>query len=183
MDSLKTHNQDIVLVAPDVERDAPISVQWLEGAIGRDTLKLMGNTDENNKPSTLEAEKERVRDFIASKDQLNWMIQFKDKIVGSVWVSLKPTDYLLAPSIHIMIGDPAARGQGVGSQACSAVIDHMRKEGSYDYLYSRHLVKNTPANNLLKDLGFENLGEQYSDSDGLSWQNVSLGLNNSLGIN
>ena len=180
MNTLDTYNQDIKLVPPDVERDAPISVQWLEGDIGRETLKLMGNTDDGNKPSDLEAEKERVRQFISSTDQLNWMIQLKDKIVGSVWVDLEDTDYLPAPAIHIMIGDPSARGHGVGNQACSSVIDYLKADGSYLHLFSRHLVHNKGASNLLHDLGFLELGKQYSDTDGLEWQNVALQLRDVL---
>ena len=64
MESLVTQIPELELVQPDIERDAPISLEWLEGDVGRNTLRLMGNTDENNKPSTLEAEKERVQGFL-----------------------------------------------------------------------------------------------------------------------
>lgn len=176
MNNLNTPNKEIILVTPDIERDPPLSVAWLEGSNGRETLRLMGNTDEQNKPSTLEQEKERVRDFIESTNQLNWMIQLKDKIVGSVWVDLDDSEYLSAPSIHIMIGDPNSRGYGVGTNACSAVIDYLKDSGKYKTLNSRYLLINSGSAHLLNGLGFEKIGNQYSDKDGLEWQNVILSL-------
>lgn len=174
MNSLQTANKDITLVPPDVERDAPLGVQWLAGEAGRVTLKLMGNTDEQNKPSTLEEEKERVRDFIENTNQLNWMIQFKNSIVGSIWVDLVASEHLPAPSIHLMIGDPNARKHGIGTDACIAVIKYLKNTEEYRTIYSRHLVINIGSAKLLNILGFENNGSTYSDSDGLVWQNVEL---------
>lgn len=178
MTTLSTSNVELKLIPPDVERDAPISVRWLEGSLGRETLKLMGNTEENNRPSTLKVEKERIRDFIESSDQLTWMIQFRNKIVGSIWVDLKAKGYLLAPSIHIMIGNPDSRGHGVGTNAFEAVIDYLRSNGDYEYLYSRHLSENQIASKLLDGRGFVKSGGQYKDKDGLTWQNVKLKLAN-----
>ena len=117
MNAIETQNIDIKLVPPDIERDARLGVEWLADDIGRETLRLMGNTNENNKPSTLEEEKERVRGFIENTNQMNWMIQFKDKVVGSIWVDLEDTEYLPAPSIDITIGDPESRGHRVGTKA------------------------------------------------------------------
>lgn len=176
MNTLNTSYNGLKLVAPDVERDAPISLKWLEGSSGRETLRLMGSSDKQNKPSTLENEKKRVRDFIKSPDQLTWMLQLNDQIIGSIWISLKDTQHLPAPSIHIMVGNPESRGQGVGTYASEAVIDHLMNNTSYDCLYSRYLAENQPAANLLLGLGFERHGELYVDKDGLSWQNVKMEL-------
>lgn len=176
MDNISTSNPDLFLINPDIERDAPLSVKWLEGDIGRQTLRLMGNKNEQNKPSTLEDEKRRIKDFVESTNQINWMLQFKDKIVGTIWVDKEPTDYLLAPAIHIMIGDPLQRGKGIGRCAYEAVVNYLKDEGSSDYLFSRHLTYNRPIANLLLGAGFEKHGEQYTDSDGLEWQNVRLSL-------
>lgn len=176
MNNLETQILGLELVQPDVERDAPISVQWLDGDIGRNTLRLMGNTDKRNQPSTLEEEKKRVQDFIESKSQLTWMIKFQEKIVGTVWINLESSDYLPGPSIHIMIGDPSSRGHGVGLNTIKTVVEHLKSGGNYEILYSRHLVTNEVADNLLRDVGFENLGEEYKDSDGLGWQNEQLDL-------
>ena len=176
MAELQTKSPDITLVQPDVERDAPTAVKWLEGNIGRTTLKLMGNDGEHNRPSTLEEERVRIKGFLDSDDQLTWMIRLQDKIVGTVWVNLNETEYLLGPSVHIMIGDPGARGQGVGGNTITTVIDYMRNAGEYDTLYSRHLATNERASGLLKEVGFKILGEQYTDQSNLSWQNVSKSL-------
>jgi RimJ/RimL family protein N-acetyltransferase len=176
MIELQAQSPDITLVAPDVERDAPLAVAWLEGDIGRSTLKLMGNDDAHNKPSTLDEEKERVQSFIDAKDQLTWMIRLQDKVVGTVWVNLTATEYLPGPSVHIMIGDPEARGHGVGGNTINAVIDYLRQTNQYDTLYSRHLTSNERAGKLLADSGFEQLNQPYNDHSHLTWQNVSRSL-------
>jgi RimJ/RimL family protein N-acetyltransferase len=176
MNTLNTQNIDINLVPPNIERDAPLGVDWLSGNTGRDTLKLMGVTDEYNKPSTLEEEKDRVKGFIDNTNQLNWMIQFKGNIVGSVWVDLKDSEYLPSPSVHIMIGDQSSRGNGVGTSSCKAVIEYLKNEKDYKKIYSRYLLLNSGSERLLTNLGFEKLGNIYADSDGLEWQNALLQL-------
>lgn len=172
---LETNNPHIHLVEPDVERDAPISVGWLEGDLGRDTLRLMGVSAHENEPSTLNQEKERVEGFIANEEQLNWMISYDGKIVGSVWADLQATDELPGPSVHIMIGDSEVRGKGIGTASISAVIEHLRQRNT-ETIYSRHLLDNEGSKHLLNSLGFNNLGEPYTDKDGLEFQNVSLEL-------
>ncbi len=174
MPRLKTKNPNIELVEPDIERDAPIAVNWLAGDIGRQTLRLMGNTDKNNKPSSLDEEKARIKGFIESEEQLTWMISLHENIIGTIWVLTDDTEYVSGPSIHFMIGDPDARGHGAGRAATQAVIDYLREEGKYQHLFSRHLMVNEGAKKLLESCGFEKLEEPYEDSDGLSWQNVAL---------
>jgi hypothetical protein len=176
METLNTHFPDLELIQPDIERDAPISLEWLEGEMGRNTLRLMGNSDEQNKPSTLEAEKERVKGFLESNDQLTWMIKFHEKIVGTVWVNLNANEYLPEPSIHIMIGDPTCRGLGIGLNTIQSVIEYLRTDDRFETLYSRHLVNNKIADSLLSTVGFEDLGKEYQDADGLAWQNEKLNL-------
>jgi RimJ/RimL family protein N-acetyltransferase len=170
-ESLQTNNPDVSLVEPDIERDAALGVQWLEGELGRATLTSMGVAEKDNKPTTLENERERVRDFIEGQDQLNWMIEYKGKIVGSVWADLKQVGNVPAPAIHIMIGDPDVRGKGVGFAATSKVTEHLEDQG-FKNVYSRHLTKNNGASGLLRSLGFTELSEPYTDEDGLEWQNV-----------
>jgi len=172
---LHTINPIIHLIEPDIERDAKLGQQWLEGELGRNTLRLMGVADKHNHATTLEQEKERVRDFIENADQFNWMIQLDDKVVGSIWVDLKPKDKIPAPAVHIMIGDPTARGKGIGGASTDAVIDYLRQQGEVA-VYSRTLVQNTVAKNLLNNNGFMPDGEPYTDEDGLEWQNAALHL-------
>ena len=103
------------------------------------------------------------------------MIQLDNKVVGSIWVDLKPKDKVPAPALHIMIGDPIVRGKGVGGASTVAVIDFLRQQGEAA-VYSRTLVQNTIAKNLLYDNGFMPDGEPYTDEDGLKWQNAALHL-------
>lgn len=172
--TLHTINPDVLLVEPNIERDAILGVQWLEGKLGRATLTSMGVADKDNKPTTLEYERERVRGFIDGQDQLNWMIEYRGKIVGSVWADLKQVGTVPAPAIHIMIGDPKARGKGIGFAATSKVTEHLEDLG-FKSIYSRHLTKNNGASGLLQSLGFTKLGNPYTDDDGLEWQNENKG--------
>ena len=169
---LETNSPDVQLVVPDIERDAALGVEWLEGELGRATLTSMGVADKDNKPTTLEYERERIRDFIERDDQLNWMINYQGKVVGSIWVDLEQVGSVPAPAIHIMIGNPEMRGKGVGYAVTSKVIEYLQNERNAKNIYSRHLTKNSGASNLLDSLGFEKLGEPYTDEDGLEFQNV-----------
>ena len=171
VENLQTNNPDVLLVEPDIERDAALGVQWLEGELGRATLTSMGVADKDNKPTTIEHERERVRDFIEKQDQLNWMIEYQGKVVVSVWADLEQVGNVPAPAIHIMIGDPDVRGKGVGFAATSKVTEYLENQG-FNTIYSRHLTKNSGASGLLQSLGFTNFGELYTDEDGLEWQNV-----------
>ncbi len=171
---LKTGLPDLQLAIPDVERDAAPSVEWLDGENGRETLALMGNTEEDNKPSDLETERARIATFLSNPDQITWALRYRNKTVGAVWVSLKPTNHLPAPSLHIMIGDPSARGLGLGSAAFQSVISFL--QGKYTAIYSRHLMTNKGSEKLLKKVGFAPLGATYEDEDGLNWQNVAIKL-------
>lgn len=177
--TLETNNPDLKLVEPVIERDALTSVKWLEGDIGRATLQLMGVADKDNKPTTLQEEEERVKDFLTRKDQLNWMIEHQGNIVGSVWVDLEASEYLPSPAVHIMIGDPNMRGQGVGLASVRSVIQYLKDDG-VKVLYSRYITTNTGSEHLLSSLEFNSLGEPYNDGD-LLFQNVKLDLNADIG--
>lgn len=169
---LGTADPLVELVEPDIERDPLLGVEWLSGEIGRDTLSLMGVTDRDNVPTNLENEKKRVAGFIDNESQFNWMIKYDTDIVGSIWVDLQENEGLPAPAIHIMIGDPNARGKGIGNSTTKSVIDYLHSQGKTT-IYSRHLVTNERAAKLLEEQGFTDYGEAYSDQDGLKWQNMS----------
>lgn len=171
VENLQTNNPDVLLVEPVIERDAALGVQWLDGELGRATLTSMGVAEKDNKPTTIEHERERVRDFIERQDQLNWMIEYQGKVVGSVWADLEQVGNVPAPAIHIMIGDPDVRGKGVGFAATSKVAEYLESRG-FNSIYSRHLTKNSGASGLLQSLDFTNFGVPYTDDDGLEWQNV-----------
>jgi RimJ/RimL family protein N-acetyltransferase len=173
---IPTSLPDLVLVMPSVVRDAPIAVGWLAGDSGRETLRLMGNTEDHNKPSTLGEEQERIRDFITDTEHATWTMLYRRKPVGVVWVDFNATKYLLAPSVHIMIGDPSVRGQGIGGAAIMCVIGLFKDEGRYKKIHSRYLTSNQGSMKLLVKLGFSHDGDTYKDEDGLEWQNVILEL-------
>jgi RimJ/RimL family protein N-acetyltransferase len=171
---LLTSDEKIKLVRPDVERDSELGAKWLVGDIGRETLWAMGVPMQKIQPSNIESERERVTNFLSNPAQLNWMIEMSDQVVGSIWVDLDATDYLQAPAIHIMLGDPAARGRGVGPQAFRTVIDYLAKERKVPTIYTRHLVDNVGAANMIAGAGFQIDGDSYDDQDGLVWQNMKL---------
>lgn len=173
--TLETADPSIRLIEPDIERDARLGVAWLDGQVGRKTLELMGVPDKDNKPSSLDKERERVRGFIVNEDQLNWMIEADNKVVGSIWVDLHPTDEIPGPSIHIMIGDPEARGHGIGDTVTKSVINYLHEQGN-SKIYSRRLTSNDNAAKLLSQNGFVELDIPYTDKDELTWQNVVLDL-------
>ncbi len=175
---IQTSNPRIHLIEPSIERDAPLSVQWLQGEPGRTTLRLMGVSDSDNKPSSLEQEKERVSSFISNEDQLNWMIAFDDRVVGSIWVDLVEKNLVPPPSIHMMIGAAAARGKGIGKAITPAVLQHLKQNG-HDTVYSRHLITNEAVAHLLGNFGFKKMGQPYADEDGKYWQNVLLSFDSS----
>lgn len=174
MHNLNTKNSDVKLVIPNVKRDAPISVGWLSGESGQQTMLLMGNAPQDIEPPTLKTEQQRIKDFINSTDQKTWMISFKNQIVGVIWADLKPTKYLPAPSVHIMIGNPNCRGKGVGKAAMGALIKHLQQDCACNKIYSRLLVGNKAAAALLTSFDFIDFGEPYSEPNGLLWQNVIL---------
>ncbi len=170
---LRTEKENINLVEPNIERDAQKGVEWLSGELGKQTLQSMGVPEDGIQPTTLNEEIERVKDFIEKPDQLNWMIAVNGEVVGSVWADLTPTEHLQAPSVHIMIGEPSARGEGTGAASVKSVIHYLLSQG-YSEVYSRHLTSNKGASKLLSELGFVGDGSEYTDRDSLEWQNVKL---------
>jgi GNAT superfamily N-acetyltransferase len=173
---LATSLPDLSLVRPNLAKDAHQAVEWLQGPAGRDTLRLMGNTEAQNKPSTLSEEHNRLRDFITSTTEDTWMLRYQGKTIGAIWLSFEASDYLQAPSIRIMIGDPTVRGRGIGGAAVTALIEQLAQAGKTEYLYSRYLIGNTGSATLLARLGFTHDGNTYHDRDGLEFQNVRLAL-------
>ena len=168
---LSTADGKLRLIRPDVARDAPLSVGWLQGEAGRRTQLLMGNAPQRLIIPTLATEQERVRSFLENKQQRTWAIEYDGQVVGAIWVNLQSDEHLKAPAIHIMIGDPEARGKGIGKQAIGLVMRSMRSEKEFRTLYSRHLVDNTAAAAILRPYGFQKAGKPYGDADGLQWQN------------
>ena len=187
---LKTSNDKVKLVKPNVQRDSIISVGWLEGQKGKDTLRLMGNNENVvSQPISLEIESERIQDFLDKKNQLNWAIQFNDpgdeRIVGAIWVDLEKNKIELdngnfielnAPSPHIMIGETDARNQGIGTVAIQAVMDYLVNEMHSEKIYTRAKTNNDRVIHLLKKSGFRESGESYTDKDRIDFQNFEINV-------
>lgn len=57
---LTTPNPRVRLVMPVVTRDSALSVRWLSGSQGRETLRMMGVPDDHIAPASLD--EEAVRD-------------------------------------------------------------------------------------------------------------------------
>jgi GNAT superfamily N-acetyltransferase len=171
--NLKTSSTQIKLIRPNIKRDSVLGAMWLEGEFGKNTLLRMGVPVSEIKPANVKEEKSRIKSFIERDDQLNWMIQFNNKVVGAAWVDLKPTHDLQAPAVHIMIGEPAARRQGVGTEAITAITKSLKSKGHWA-VHSRTLTTNKVAAGTLNKIGFENVGLPYIDPSGLEWQNVTL---------
>lgn len=162
------------LIKPDVQRDAPLGVYWMADPHGRYTLKMMGVPDKYNCASTLAEETQRMSKFLEDDNQYNWMIEVDGRVVGTIWVDLKPTHGQQAPALSIMIGDPTVRGGGIGYSASLTIIEYLRSIG-HIHVYSRHLAENRASEKLLQKLHFINDQEPYvDDEDGLNWQNVVL---------
>lgn len=171
---LNTLEPSTRLVMPVVSRDAPLSVRWLAGDQGRETLRMMGVAEELIVPATLDHEIARIANFIARPDQYNWMIEFEGDVVGSIWVELRPTPVLAAPAVSYMVGATAARRKGVARASLDAVAQFIFRRG-FTCLYARALVTNRKSAALLSRAGFARLSESYVDrDDGLHWQNFVL---------
>lgn len=169
------------LTAPNPERDAPYVHNWFTSEFGKETLLLMGNAENEIKPSTLESEKATLQKFIEqgrNHEQLTWMIRERDKTIGAVWIELVDTPEVKSPAIHIMIGDKDYRGQGIGKIVMSEMIQYTKNELNLHDIYSRHLTNNGAAAALLDSLGFSKDGDVYMDDNKLVWQNVYLNIDN-----
>ena len=167
---LATPDARVRLVAPVVARDSALSVRWLSGSQGRDTLRMMGVPEGEIRPPGLDEESARVASFIARPDQYNWMIEFGGRIVGAIWVDLEPSPMLAAPAVSYLVGEPSARGHGVAGAALAAVLDFMSGQVC-PTLHARVLVTNAASARVLLRAGFADVGDPYLEhGNGLIWR-------------
>lgn len=109
----------IDLLKPDIEHDAPFALSWFTRPEGKDTLLRMGNAEHEIPEPSLEAERERIQDFIqleAENKQITRMISVDGITIGAVWLELIEMRGVKPPSLHIMIGNPDYRGMGIGKK-------------------------------------------------------------------
>ena len=166
---------DIRLIKPDPKKDALVTVKWLEGVGGQETLRYMGIlVDDNFKPD-VKSEVKRLKTMAKSKNEYISMIEHKGVIVGTVEIWTVQYDGVPAPSISIMIGSPHTRGHNIGSQVIQATLAIIKNLG-YDTAYSRALLSNSSSCGFFAKNGFEKTGLVYDDIEGLIWQNYSKNL-------
>lgn len=169
---LVTSDENIRLIEPDVERDAPLGFEWLSGEHGRRSLQLMGVPDKDIHSPTLDEEEARIESFIDRTDMLAWMIEVDGEVIGVIEVHLQDSEYLPAPWLAIFIGDRLMRGAGVGTVAMRAVVAWLVEERNVDIIFARYRIGNEASAQLLLKLGFEEDGVVYTDADQLEWQNM-----------
>ena len=162
--------RNLRLLPPDVERDAPLSVVWLNGPSGRETMRLMGNDPGHITDTTLEAQRRLVAEFATQPGHINWMIESQGQVVGSIWIDTQASRWIGAPALSFMIGDPMARGQGIAKAVAQPVIEWARGHlpGA---LVARALTENILSQHIIASLDGMPDGEAYQDDHGLAWQN------------
>ena len=174
---MKSNRSDIQLLHPDTERDAPFALDWFDRPEGRETLLSMGNAPHEITETTLENERKTIEEFIdleTNHQQITRMIQVDNRTIGAVWIELTEKHGVKPPSIHIIIGDPAYRGKGIGLSVMKSAIIYAREVLNYQAVYSRHLASNQGIIAVNRSLGFIKDGAEYTDDNGLTWQNVVL---------
>lgn len=176
MSDLSTSIPELILTNPVPDRDASFALSWFEHESGRDTLLKMGNAPDEIEEPSLENELATLEDFLTLEHegrQKTWMLRYGESTIGAAWVELTENHGVEAPSIHLMIGDPAFRGKGIGKAVMKTMITYLKENGN-DTIYSRHLVSNEAVTGLNRSLGFVADGQSYVDENGLEWQNIKL---------
>ena len=177
MHTLRTPVDNLELVSPDPNRDAPSALQWFSSPSGKETLLFMGNAPDDIGEPTLEGETETIEEFLTLEQegkQVTWMIRYDSKTIGAAWIELEENHGVKPPSIHIMIGDKSYRGKGIGKATMNALIEFIKTETNYGTIYSRHLKNNVAVEAMNHSLGFTNDGEPYVDENELEWQNIIM---------
>ena len=161
----------IALVAPNVDRDSENGVRWMSGSVGHKTQELMGIASSDIHDHTIEEEQKLIQRFIDTDDEIVWMVEVDDNVIGVIEVGLKISPQENGPSLSVMIGDPDFRGKGIGKKAMVAVIDYLASQG-YSEVNARHISSNHASRAMNTSIGFINVGDEYVDEDGIRWQNV-----------
>lgn len=177
MTTMKSNRDDVLLLRPDVERDAPFALGWFSRAEGRQTLLSMGNAQSEIEEATLDGEKVTIQEFIdleKENRQITRMIVIDDVTIGAVWIELLENHGVKSPSVHIIIGNPDYRGKGIGTSTMQSAIRYSLDELGATNVYSRHLSSNKSISAVNAKLGFKADGDAYEDENGLIWQNVKF---------
>lgn len=110
-----------------------------------------------------------VNNIARTETEFAWSILFDGTYIGTMGLHLLPNQL---PELGYWLGEPHW-GQGFATEAGRAVIDAARAAGAAA-LRSRALLTNTGSRNVLKKLGFVEIGEDTDTSGTLTGQAVML---------
>lgn len=150
-------NPEYTLEKPDTSRDAPFFAAW--PVVAGESVELAELID-----------REQQEEVTA------WAIRIADKTIGAVWIELLETDYLDAPSVHYLVGDPEYGESGVRDAAIKDMLRYSYAQLPYAVMYARHMATDKATENALRKLGFEPDAKPYVDDAGQRWQNVRVVL-------
>lgn len=101
-----------------------------------------------------------------------WIIRSSDQVIGIVWLLLRDTDDLPAPSVHLI----TTGGDAAATVVMKDTIRYAYCNLPYAAVSTRSLMSNDVGHEFAKKLGFEKDGEAYDDQNGQKWQNATLVL-------
>lgn len=160
---------DIRLIRTDPWRDARVSVEWLQGEQGRETLRAMGVVVADDFEPSAETELARLKSMLKSRNEIIRMIEYKGRIVGCLEIWTVQYDNVPSPSVSLLIGSPNIRGLGIGTKVVGA-IEHILSENGFETINMRALLANEKSNNFFINNRFVKYGTPYTDENGLAWQ-------------
>jgi RimJ/RimL family protein N-acetyltransferase len=168
-------DEDTTSLAPLTIEHAAIVAEWLQGEQGRETLRLLGNVLPADFTTNEVIEHKRIEEILADNNKIAWIIIFDDEPVGVAEVDLKATEEIQAPHFSYFIGDATSRGNGIGTAALFLLLDELKSRG-YDRLFGRTIQENMASKKVMQKAGFIKQGDEYTDKDGLIWQNFEITL-------
>lgn len=154
---------------------AAVIAGWLQGADGRETLRLLGNILPPDFTTDTATEYARTQEILADENKLAWIILFEDEPAGVAEANLKATPEIVAPYLSYFVGDKASRGNGIGTSALGCILDDLQTRG-YTKVFARTLTENIASQKVLQNQGFAKQGTIYADKDGLTWQNYQVAI-------
>lgn len=154
------------LLPPRADRDAPIAVSWLNGAVGQQTMLMLGNPPSSISDTTVEKQEALIAEFLTSPDVIHWIIEISGQVVGAVWIHTEARPEVGMSELSLMIGDPSERGKGIGASAAELALG-WAKESLRTDIAMRTILENTTSRRLILGLGGRPVGASYTDDDGL----------------
>ncbi len=168
-------SEDVTSLAPLTTEYAATIAEWLQGAQGRETLRLLGNILPPDFTTNEIIERKRTEETLADANKIAWIILFDDEPVGIAEVDIKATNEIQAPHFAYFIGDINNRGNGIGTATLFLLLEELRGSG-YTQAFGRAISENLASKKVMQKAGFTKQGEEYTDKDGLVWKNFVFDL-------